>query len=74
MDQTRATNRLVLLSLSAGSMGVPNFSNFFYPLCGLIWMTFGGPETQHGESPPHRMTFFCLAQNKKRIHNRNFFL
>ena len=36
-------------------------------------MIFGGPETQHGELPPHRMTFFCLAEKKSEFTTENSF-
>ena len=76
MDQTRgATNRLILLSLSADFNGSAQLQHFFcHSLCGPIWMIFDGPETQHGELFPQRMTFFLFGRKKIRIHNRNFFL
>ena len=60
MDQTRATNRLILLSLSADFNVSAQLTSafFFHSLCGPILMIFGGPETQHGELSPHRRAFF----------------
>ena len=56
-------NRLILLSLSADFNRSAQLQQFFcHSLCGPIWIIFGGPETQHGEVPPHHMTFFCLAE------------
>ena len=38
MDQTRATNRLILLPLSANFNGSAQLQHFFNSLCGPIWM------------------------------------
>ena len=54
-------------------MEVPNYSNVLYSLCGPIWMIVGGPETQHGERFPHRITFFVWQGGEIRSHNQNFF-